>query len=263
MRARADAAMALLVTALVLSSGAAVLGMAGTASAYTPVEISMDVPTFAGTLEKVACTLRVTGGPAETEGTNFTYKAEVVADNMTGSSVSPSTGSSASGVFNLTVTMPGEAQTITVRVNVTSKSNSSVDSVTEVREYEVKVVEPIVIRATVYNVGSVDAEGVKASFYADGILLGEQEFSVAAGGSKDLVHNWTWANIAEGEHLVTVVIDDENGLVEFSDGNNVYSKTIYVGSQGNPVGAVLTVALIIMCVLVALMFLAKPQKRKK
>ena len=257
------AMMAFLAAALLMAPGASLLGAVGNASAYTPVEISMDVPTFAGTLEKVQCALRITGGPAETEGTNFTYKAEIVADNKTGSSVSPSTGSSATGEFNLTVTMPGEAQTIKVRVNATSKSAESSDSVTEVREYEVKVVEPITITATVYNTGTVDAEDVKASFFADGILLGEQEFSLAAGKSKELVHNWTWANIAEGEHVVTVVIDDDLGLVEFSDGNNVYSKTIYVGSQGNPVGAILTVGVIIMAILVALMFVAKPQKPKK
>lgn len=263
MRSPGNAAMALLATVLVFASAASLLGVAGNASAYAPVEISMDIPTFAGTLEKVSCTIKVVGGPAATEGTNYTFKAEIVADNETGSSITPSTGSAASGVFNVTVTMPGEAQTITVRVNATSKGTDSVNSVTEVREYEVEVVQPITITATVYNTGSVDAEDVKATFYADGILLGEQEFSIAAGASKVLVHNWTWANIADGEHVVTVVLDDEDGLVEFSDGNNVYSMTIYVGSQGNPVGAVLTVGVIIMAVLVVLMFIAKPQMRKK
>jgi subtilase family serine protease len=103
---------------------------------------------------------------------------------------------------------------------------------------------------------------VKAEFYADGILLGEQVFDVAAGESRVVMYNWTWANIDDGEHVVTVVIDDGDGLVEFSDGNNVYSTTIYVGSQGNPIGGVLTVAVIIMSVLVALVYLAKPAKRK-
>jgi subtilase family serine protease len=255
--------MSVVAAALFVASAASLLGLAANASAYTPVEISMAVPSFAGTLEKVSCTLTVTGGPAATEGTNYTYKAEIVADNKTGSSVSPSTGSSATGKFNLTITMPGEAQTITVRVNATSKSAESSDSVSSVREYKVKVVEPIVITATVYNTGAVDAEDAKATFYADGILLGEKEFSLAAGKSVELSYNWTWANIDDGEHVVTVVLDDAGGLVEFSDGNNVYSKTIYVGTQGNPIGAVLTVGVIIMSVLVALMYLAKPQKRKK
>lgn len=252
----------LLAAVVALVSGASLVTIPGVASAYNPVEMSMDIPSFAGTLEKVQCTLKVSGGPAAEQGNNYTYKAEIVAGNKSGSSVTPSTGSSATGVFALNVTMPGEAQTIKVRVNVTSKGNTSDETVFKVREYEVKVISPIVITATVYNTGDVDAKNVTARFYADGIMLGEQAFDISSGGSKKLTHNWTWANIAEGKHVVTVVVDDDDGIVEFSDGNNVYSMTIYVGSQGNPVGAVLTVGVIIMSVLVALMVMAKPQKRK-
>lgn len=257
------AARSLALAALVMIlSGASLLGIPGTASAYTPVEVSLDLPSFAGTLEVVPCTLKVTGGPAAIVGANYTYKAEIIADNTTGSLVSPATGSAASGVFNFNITMPGEAQTIKVKVNATSKSLDSTDFVYKVREYEIRVVSPIVITATVYNTGVVDAEDVKATFYADGILLGDMVFAVPAGGSTVVMYNWTWSNIAEGEHVVTVVLDEDDGLVEFSDGNNVYSKTVYVGSQGNPIGGVLTVAVIIMAVLVALMFMAKPAKRK-
>ncbi len=263
MRSTACGAMVVIAALVVVLSGVTVIGLSGNASAYSPVEVSLDTPTFAGTLEKVPCTLRISGGPAAEYGTNYTFKAEIVADNMTGSSVTPSTGSSGSGVFHLNVTMPGEAQTIKVRINATSKSRDSTDYVSKLRDFEINVVEPIVIKATVYNTGSVDAENVTATFYADGILLGEQVFSLTAGANKVLVHNWTWANIAEGEHVVSVLIDDDDGIVEFSDGNNVFSQTIYVGSQGNPIGAVLTVGVIIMSVLVALMYMAKPAKRKK
>lgn len=262
MSPRRPAALLVLVAMMVGFTGASLLGVSEPASAYTPVEVTLEIPSFAGTLESVKCELTVTGGPAVDYGTNYTYKAEIVADNKTGSSVSPSTGSSASGKFNITVTMPGEAQDIKVRINATSKAEDSDDNIYKVREFEVKVVSPIVITATVHNSGDVDATDVTATFYADGILLGEREFDVPAGESVDLVYNWTWANIDEGEHVVTVVVDDEDGLVEFSDGNNVYSMTIYVGSQGNPVGAVLTVGVIIMSVLVALMVLAKPQRKK-
>lgn len=263
MRRSACRTMVTIAALLVVFSGVSLVGLSGNASAYQPILISMDPPSFAGTLETVSCTLTIAGGPAAELGTNYTYKAEIVADNETGSSITPTTGSSADGVFTLSITMPGEAQTVTVRINATSKGELSSDSVSKLRDYEIKVVEPIVITATVYNTGTVDVETAKATFYADGILLGEQNFSLAAGESTDLVHNWTWANIADGEHVVTVVIDDEYGIVEFSDGNNVLSKTIYVGSQGNPIGAVLTVGVIIMGVLVALMYMAKPAKRKK
>ncbi len=263
MRRVGFAAAVAFVAVLAMCSGAFLMTVAPNASAYTPIEITLDTPTFAGTLQKVDCTLKVSGGPAVEYGTNYTYKAEIVADNTTGSSVSPSTGSAVSGVFNFTVTMPGEAQTIKVRINATSKGESAADNVYKVREFEVKVVAPIILTAVVYNTGSVDVENATAAFYADGILLGTEVFGVEAGESASVVHNWTWANIAEGEHTITVVIDDDLGLVEFSDGNNVYTKTIYVGTEGNPVGAILTVGVIIMSVMVALMIMAKPQKRKK
>jgi len=257
------AAAAVFMAVLVACSGACLVALPSNATAYTPVEISLDAPTFAGTLQTVNCTLKITGGPALEYETNYTYKAEIVADNTTGSSVSPSTGSALSGEFDFKVTMPGETQTVKIKINATSKGESAADNVYKVREFEVKVVAPIVLTAVVYNTGSVDAENATATFYADGILLGTEVFSVVAGQSTEVVHNWTWANIAEGEHVVTVYIDDDLGVVEFSDGNNVYSKTIYVGTQGNPVGAVLTVGVLIMSIMVALMIMAKPQKRKK
>ncbi len=262
MSANRPAALMVMVAMMVGLSGAALLSVPDNASAYSPVEITLDVPSFAGTSESVGCVLTISGGPAVQYGTNYTYKAEIIADNKTGSSVTPSTGSSASGKFNVTVVMPGEAQDIKVRINATSKAPDADESVYKVKEFAVKVVSPIVITATVYNTGDVDAKDVTAEFYADGILLGERVFDVAAGESKDLVYNWTWANVAEGEHVVTVVIDDDDDIVEFSDGNNVYSMTIYVGSQGNPIGAILTVGVIIMSVMVALMVMAKPQKKK-
>lgn len=262
MSAHRPAAIVFVFALLLGFSGAALLGVSENASAYPPIEMSFDSPSFAGTLESVKCVLVVSGGPALEYGTNYTYKAEIVAGNKTGSSVAPSTGSSSSGMFNITVTMPGEAQVIKVKINVTSKANDADDNVYKVREYEIKVVSPIVITATVHNTGAVDATNVTAVFYADGILLGDLVFDVPAGGSKVLVYNWTWANIADGEHVVTVIVDDEGELVEFSDGNNVYSMTVYVGSQSNPIGGVLTVAVIIMSVLVALMFMAKPQRKK-
>lgn len=254
-----------LLAALALPMGM-IHGGPGNAAALSDVSIQLDVPGFAGRSQKVECTLMISGGPAGDLGGNFSYKAEIVADNRTGSSVFPSSGSSSSGVFKINVTMPGEAfQTIKVKVNATSEEDviTGGESVYRVKEFEVKIVDPIVIKATVYNVGAVDAEGVEAKFYADEQLLGSMTFTVPADSSKVITYNWTWASVPNGEHVVTVVIDDPNSLVEFSDGNNVYSMTVYVGDVGNPIGAVLSIGVIILSVFVVLTFLQKPQKRKK
>ncbi len=234
------------------------------AVAWSGVSIDFDRPDFAAKGQIVKCVLTVGGGPAGDSVGNFSYKAEIVGSNTTGSAVNPSTGTSATGVFALNVTMPASApQTIKIKINATSKNSGGTASTTDEREFSMKVVDPVVIRATVFNNGPVDAVNVTASFYADGELLETRTFSVSAHSSSLLEHNWTFLDIKSGKHVVTVTIDDPNNIAEFSDGNNVFSRTIYLGTQGNPAGAVLTIGIIIMSVLVALMYMSKPQARKK
>lgn len=259
-----------LVLGMVLLVGAASLVLpsislvATNASAYGDISMDFEHASFAGSNQTIQCTLTARGGPAVDTGGNYTYKIDLSGDNTTGSSATPSTGGSVTGVFKINITMPATApQTLTVKVNVTSKSGTSSTSTYKVREFKIQVVVPIVIRATVYNTGAVDASNVTARFYADGILLGSQTFSVTAGSSTELEYNWTWAKVSKGAHKVTVTIDDPNSIAEFSDGNNVMSMTIYVGNQGNPLGAVLAMVVIIMGVLVGLTYLQKPIKRKK
>ncbi len=255
-----------LVTAVLLAMLAlpATVQLASNAAAYGGISIQLDRPSFAGKGETVVCTLVITGGPAEDEGGDYSYEAEIVADNTTGSSVNPSTGSSASGVFKLNITMPGEApQKIKIGINATSKGGSPQVTKYLEQEFEMKVVDPIVITATVYNNGEVDALNVTAKFYADGTYLASRIFNVTAGSSVVLTHNWTFDSIRSGKHVITVVVDDANKVVEFSTGNNAYSLTIYVGDEGNPLGAVLTIGVIVVSVFVGLMWLQKPQKRGK
>ncbi|MDH3364653.1 MAG: hypothetical protein OEM29_01395 [Thermoplasmata archaeon] len=245
-------------------SALSILPIAKNAGAYSDITINFECPAFGAKAEVMTCKLTITGGPAGDFGGNFSYKAEIIADNETGSHVSPSSSSSASGVFNISVTMPGYApQTIKIRINVTSEDFSSGESSEKTRDYELKVIDPIVLRATVYNTGAVDAKNVTAKFYADGEYLGMRIFDLGAGASTVLTYNWTWVNIDSGRHTVTVVLDGSNDLVEFSNGNNVYTMTVYVGDESNPLGAVLTVGVIIMSVMVFLTFLQKPSTKKK
>jgi len=247
-----------------LTSTLSALPVSKNAGAYSDMTINLEVPAYAAKSEVLACKLTITGGPADDIGGNFSYKAEIIADNETGALLSPSSGSSASGVFNISITMPGYGpQTVTIRINATSTDLASGDSREKVRSYELKVLDPIVLRATVYNTGAVDAKNVTAKFYADGEYLGVRTFDLKAGSSTELSYNWTWVNIDNGKHTVTVVLDDSDDLVEFSNGNNVYTMTIYVGDESNPLGAVLTVGVIILAILVFLTFLQKPSAKRK
>ena len=167
-------------------------------------------------------------------------------------------------MFKLNLTMPEEAgQTIIVVFSVTSLDYRSRDSVNQTFEYEIKIVTPIVVTAEVFNRGTVDAVNVTASFFADGDLLGTLDFSLAAGDSRTLYYNWTFSSIKDGKHVVTVSVDDENDIVELSNGNNAFSRTIYVGDQSNIIGGVLLFAVMFLGVIVLLTYFQKPAKKKK
>lgn len=251
--------------AMVILSASAMLASSRNASAYSGISIDLDMPDYAGKSTMFVAVLTISGGPAGDVGGNFSYKAEIVDfKNKTGFSVTPDRATGPSGVFNLNITMPGEApQEIRIRINATSKAYPSGDTEYSLKSFSIDVVDPIVIRAKVYNTGDVDARNVTAKFYADGFLLGSTVFNVTAGSSTEIHWNWTFVKIDEGKHVVSVVLDDPNKLAEFSDGNNVFSQTIYVGDVGNPVGAILTIGVIIMSVLVVLVYLQKPVRRGK
>lgn len=259
------ALMALLALALVLTSAAAFVGQLPRAEAFSGIDINLQRPEFAASDQTVQMKLTIGGGPAGDFGGNFTYTATLNALNTTGSSVTPASGTNPEGVFTLNVTMPTQApQKVTVSINATSTQGSGArESTFMVKEFTIECVVPIVLKATVFNNGEVDARNVTANFFADGVLLDTQHFNVSAHGSTVLTYNWTFLKISSGKHVISITVDEPSRVVEFSDGNNAISRTIFIGKQSNPTGAVLTVAVIILSVLVVLMYLQKPIKRKK
>jgi hypothetical protein len=234
------------------------------AAAYSGITVSVVNPSYAGLSETVVIQVFIVGGPAADIGGNYSYKdVKMTGANTTGWSVSPLTQTSESGAFKFNLTMPAEAgQKVTVTMNVTSTEwKTSVEKYSSAA-FVVKVVEPIVITAQVFNMGVVDAVNATAKVYADGILMDTQQINVTAGSSYTIKYNWSFSSIRTGKHIVTVKIDDPNSIVEFNDGNNEYSLTIYVGSQANPAGPVLTVGLLIVIVIFVLTYMQKPVIRR-
>lgn len=244
--------------------GTAFLMGAPEAAAWSGISVELDHPSFAAKGSKVPVLLTVSGGPAGELGGNYTYKAEYDARNTTGAAITPSTGTSESGVFKMNITLPEDGpQTLKILINIKSQEWRTKSATFTNSTFEIKVIDPIVITATVYNSGLVDAENVTAKIYADDSLLSTMVFNVTAGSTKQLVYNWTFSKIESGKHIITVTVDDSAGVVEFSDGNNAFTRTIYIGSQGNPAGVALSIGVIIAAILVALMFMAKPPRRTK
>ncbi len=249
---------------LLIMPSASMLHLVPDASAYSGITIDLDRPAFAGKEQTVQCTLTIAGGPAMDGSGNYSYRIEITGKNTTGSSATPSTGTSPSGIWSLNITMPERAsQTIKIKVNATSRNVATNEVKYLENTFEIKVVDPIVIRAEVFNNGVVIALNVTAKFFADGVLLHTQIFNLSANSSIALLYNWTFLKIKEGKHVITVSVDDANSIVEFSNGNNEFSRTIYVEQTSNPIGGVLTIAVIILSVFVGLMYLQKPVRRKK
>jgi len=265
LRAHGRTLVTLAIVMLVAVSFAGALRPSSQAGAYSGVSVSVQSPSFAGMSEVVIVTVIITGGPAADIGGNYSYKdVKLTGTNTTGWSAEPTTQTAESGVFKFNLTMPGEpGQTVKITLNATSTEWKTNDESYTTTEFKIKVVEPILINAVVYNKGVVDAVNVTAEIYADGLLLDTRIINVTAGSSYTITHNWTFTSLRDGKHVVTVKIDDPNDLVEFSDGNNAYTVTIYVGDQGNPAGVILTVGLIIVVILFVLTYMQKPAKRGK
>lgn len=234
------------------------------AAAYSPISIVFDHPLFGGADKDVQCTITMYGGPAADLGGEYNWSSEITASlNSTGAAITPSIGASTTtGVWVVNVTLPGEGdQTVTIKITGTSRASSGEAFVTASSEFEIRVVVPVEIKATVSNTGTVDANNVTAKVFADGVLLYTQIINVTAGSTATITYNWTFQEIESGRHVITITVDDPSNLVEFSNGNNVFTQVIYVGSTGNPAGVALTIAVIIAAILVGLMWLQKPVRR--
>ncbi len=256
--------LAVLLVASLVAPALAFLPTAPNARAFGGIEVTLQHPEFAGINETVPCIMTITGGPAQ-DGGNYTYGATILGTNTTGALIDPASGpSQQKGVFHLNITMPEVApQTIKIRVNATSQTAKGTASDVLQKDFEIKVVVPVLIKATVVNSGPIPVSNVTARFYADGTLLSTQTFNVSANGTHGLSYNWTFLKIKDGKHVVTVTVDDPNNIVEFTDGNNVISRDIWIGKQSNVAGAVLTGGVVILAVLVFLMWLQKPMRKSK
>lgn len=250
---------------LMTSCFAGVLKITSDAEAYSAISIQVDHPSYGAISTKVPIVVTARGGPAEDLGGNYTLsEITISATNSTGFDWNPKSPTNELGVFHINLTMPATAnQTIKLTVNVTSIEWRGEQETYETSTFAIKVVSPVVIKAQIFNRGAVDAMNVTARFFVDGSLLKSQIFNLTAGNSANLTYNWTFASIRHGQHLIKVTIDEPNNVVEFSDGNNEMTQTIYFGAQGNPAGAVLTMVLIIMIVLFVLTYLQKPVRRAK
>jgi hypothetical protein len=206
------------------------------ADTYDPLYAEIDGPQIVTTNSVTMYTLVMFGGPAEVGLGNYSYKTTMTGSGNTyGSFFVPGTVEpTADGTFNINLTAPAEAQTMTITIECKSASLSQ--TVKTTISFQVKVVDPVVLKTTVENTGEVDAIGVPISLqvYQDGewVEFHRTTIDLAAGESYQFQYNWTAIDLAPGEHKVRMVLDPNNEIVTFEGGASVYETTIYYKMPG-------------------------------
>ncbi|KQM11243.1 hypothetical protein AOA80_09535 [Methanomassiliicoccales archaeon RumEn M1] len=214
--------------------------------------IEIDGPTTMIPGEKAVLTVNVTGGP---EGL-VRYNATVTY----GGAVSPRTGTTSSGSFNVTVTAPSSTGTFTVTFDVRSENGS----VSNTARYDIRVVEAVVLSVELTNAANVTATGVPVQFFVDGELVGTVTANIPAASTRTVQYNWSAGGLSGGQHTLKVVVDPEQQFVRFADGSNVFESTFYVGDGGwGLANILLAIVLVIFMVVVFLTYMNRGKKKKR
>jgi len=233
---------------------------------YGPLYAHIEGPLVVSTGSVTMYTLEMVGGPAEVGAGNYSYKATMTGDGDTyGAFFLPGTVEpSPDGTFHINLTAPSAAQTLTISIECSSAGAVTVKSTITLK---VKVVEPIVLKATIRNTGEVAAIGVPLSLqvYEGGEW---REFysttvDLAAGEAYAFQYNWTAIGLGSGEHKVRMVLDPGDRIVAFEGGSTVYGTTIYYKMPGYGWANTLMGVLIVALALVLIYVWRRPAKGKR
>lgn len=219
-------------------------------------------PEALGLGKKAVYTVTVVGGPAE-DGGKWEVKAHVSGPNIT--EASP-TGADIymetqdSNVFQIEVKAPPIAQHMVL--NIEAASHKGAEQARTNETYDIYVVHPINLRATVSNPSNSTLKNVLVDFIVDGELVGTasiEEISPYGEGTARL--GWITKSVSPGRHSLTIEIDlDGDGEIDERIG-----ETFLIGSFYSPRGdpGILVIALIVVLVLIILFLLPSTLRKKK
>ncbi|MFQ5910445.1 MAG: hypothetical protein ACE5IJ_06965 [Thermoplasmata archaeon] len=213
--------------------------------------------------------ISATGGPAEQGGT-YNITAFLLGDNLTGAEPSPGSvfkNVTSEPFWEINVTVPYAAQTMTFVVNVTSDLGNESDFKEE--RIKIRVVGPIVLSAEISNPLEYELKEVPVDFYvrvpgeSQDRLVGSATIeSITPGASEYASLDWVIANPDPGEYRLTVVVDlDRDGVINENAGDSVAVSYFYVGGGVNLVTYALASLLILLIFLSVSWLLTKPRRR--
>ena len=179
--------------------------------------------------------------------------------NAQSGAVSPASGTLSNGVEStLTITAPKTAGKFTLEVTFKSTLNTN-PSVTTVKTQTVTVVEPIVLTATIKNVGDVDFTDFVVYFKVDGVLKDDSRTTVSAtvGNTATATYNWVVESLPNGKHTFQVVAGSDNiAGATFTGGDG----TFYKGYADYSLLNILLGILFIVLIIAVIWFYRKPVK---
>ncbi|MEM3851471.1 MAG: CARDB domain-containing protein [Methanomassiliicoccales archaeon] len=238
---------------------ATLLSATPSTAATPPVSATLSGPTLVASGSTHTYVLRVSGGPSLTGKANYSFSAVLHAKNTTGLSITPTSGSSALGVFYINITAGGAAEIVTATFNITSGSGSSV--VNASKSFLITVVHAIVITVPVINEGQVGVTYANLSLYINGRYIETETVNLSAGQKTSVTFQWVAYSYPTGTITATVVINSTGNLL-FENGQVSTSFPIYIkGAPSNAVDDYLIAAIIVAAVVLVLFVFRRPKPR--
>lgn len=195
---------------------------------------------------------------------NWQYEVYVDANNITGASplhIEPIAGnlSAETKTFSVDITATSHAGEMMMVINISSPSGT----LWYMREFDITVVEPIVISADIFNSGEVAIRNATVEFYIDDIFLSTDTLaSLEPGASTTLSSYWVSDEIAGGWHTSKVVVDINNdGKIDPSIGDIEINNKFYV--EGSNVSATIYIMIGLIALMVGMMLINRQLKGKK
>lgn len=235
------------VISLLLTSGLALPVMADEASDYSVSFSGAEylIPSEQGVVVVNIATDRPSG--------DYSWNASISSGQIT-----PNKGSGSADSFNITVTAPTTTGDAVLSLTLTN------GTVNHTSTYTLHIIQATVISATVKNSGYLAMEDVKVRFLADGAVLNETTFDIAANSTSTVSYNWTAHGLSAGEHTVQVMLDPDNQYVRFLDGSSTYTSKFFVGeSIWGTMNVILAILVALLAFIVFLTYMNRGKKGKK
>jgi hypothetical protein len=227
------------------------------------VKVFIIGPDALGISDKAVYTITVVGGPAE-DGGKWRVAAHLTGENVT--DASPNLGNAfnetnESNIFQVDVTAPSIAQDMVLNVDAASLLGANASLVSDT--FKIAVVDPINLRATVWNPSNSTLKNVLVNFKVDGELVGSSEPIAEIGPLSEGTATFSWITkrISSGKHVLGIEIDlDGDGIIDETRGETFYTEDFY----GPPAGTSLLVTiLIVLFVIVIILLLPSTLSRKR